>query len=80
MTLAHVIVVRPALIAAGLLALAGCTVDRTTGERTLTSSAAGAAGGAVAGLFYGNALESAAVGAAAGAASGFVYDQIDKAR
>jgi hypothetical protein len=58
------------------LLLASCSVDRTTGERTLTSAASGAAGGAVAGLFYGNALENAAVGAAAGAASGFVYDQL----
>lgn len=71
---------RLAASALTLFALAGCAVDRTTGERTMTSAAAGAAGGAVAGLFYGNALENAAVGAAAGAASGFVYDQIDKSR
>lgn len=66
------------LIVAG--AVAACAVDRTTGERTFSSAAAGAAGGAVAGLFYGNPLENAAVGAAAGAASGFVYDQIEKSR
>lgn len=61
-------------------ALAACAVDRTTGERTMTSAAVGAAGGAVTGLSFGDPLESAAVGAAAGAASGFVYDQIRKAR
>ena len=66
------------LIIAG--AVAACAVDRTTGERTMTSAAVGAAGGAVTGLFFGDPLESAGVGAAAGAASGFVYDQIQKAR
>ncbi|HEX6141731.1 MAG TPA: YMGG-like glycine zipper-containing protein [Geminicoccaceae bacterium] len=65
-------------IAALTLLLAGCAVDRTTGERTLKSAAAGAAGGAVAGLFYGNPLTKAAVGGAAGAAGGFVYDQLSR--
>lgn len=71
------IIVVSSLMVAGLSA---CAVDRTTGQRTFSSAAAGAAGGAVAGLFYGNALENAAIGAAAGAASGFVYDQVSKSQ
>lgn len=66
-----------AIVALALL-LGSCAVDRTTGERTLKSAAAGAAGGAVAGLFYGNPLTKAAVGGAAGAAGGFVYDQLER--
>ncbi len=58
--------------------LAGCEVDRTTGERTLTGSIVGAAGGATAGLIGGNFLQGALTGAAAGATSGFVYDQLQK--
>ena len=64
------------LCAASLLA--GCEVNRTTGERTLTGAATGAAGGAVVGLIGGDFLGSALTGAAAGAASGFVYDQLQK--
>ena len=69
---------RIAAIGALVLLLGSCAVDRTTGERTLKSAAAGAAGGAVAGLFYGNPLTKAAVGGAAGAAGGFVYDQLSR--
>lgn len=62
-----------ALSASGL---PGCSVDRTTGERTLGGAAAGAAGGGVIGLIHGDFFESTLTGAAAGAASGFVYDQL----
>ncbi len=58
--------------------LAGCEVNKTTGERTLTGAGVGAAGGAAVGLLTGNFLGSALTGAAAGAAGGFVYDQIKK--
>jgi ethanolamine utilization microcompartment shell protein EutL len=66
-----------ALMAASL-AVAGCTVDRSTGRSTLTGAATGAAAGGVVGLFGGNWLSQVGIGAAAGAASGFVYDQIQK--
>ena len=56
----------------------GCDVNRTTGQRTLTGSAAGAADGAAIGLIHGDFLGSALTGAAAGAASGFVYDQLTR--
>jgi osmotically inducible lipoprotein OsmB len=66
-------------IAATLPLLAGaCSVDRRTGDRTLTGAAVGAAGGAAIGLLSGGFLSSALTGAAAGAAGGFVYDQIKK--
>jgi osmotically inducible lipoprotein OsmB len=65
--------------AATLPLLAGaCSVDKRTGERTLTGAAVGAAGGAAVGLLSGGFLSSALTGAAAGAAGGFVYDQIKK--
>jgi uncharacterized membrane protein len=64
-----------------LLALSACsTPDRTTGERTLTASAVGAAGGAAAGLITGNFWTGLAAGAVGGATSGFLFDQIDKSR
>jgi hypothetical protein len=63
-----------------MIGLAGCDVNRTTGERTLTGAGVGAASGAAVGLLTGNFLGSAVTGAAAGAAGGFVYDQIKKAQ
>ena len=74
---------RPALIFSvmALLTLSACAgVDRTTGERTVSGTAIGAAGGAAAGLVTGNFWTGLAAGAAGGAASGFVYDQIEKNR
>ena len=66
---------------AALLALSACsTPDRTTGERALTGSAIGAAGGAAAGLITGSFWTGLAAGAVGGATSGFVFDQIDKSR
>ncbi|HEX6016059.1 MAG TPA: YMGG-like glycine zipper-containing protein [Geminicoccaceae bacterium] len=66
--------------AAAMLALlaSGCSVDKRTGERTLTGAAVGAAGGAAVGLLTGGFVSSAVTGAVAGAAGGFVYDQIKK--
>lgn len=69
-----------ALALVAMVGLAGCDVNRTTGERTLTGAGVGAAGGAAVGLLTGNFLGSAVTGAAAGAAGGFVYDQIKKAQ
>jgi osmotically inducible lipoprotein OsmB len=63
-------------LALGASGLTGCAVDQTTGERTLSAAAAGAAGGGVIGLIRGDFFGSALTGAAAGAASGFVYDQL----
>ena len=60
------------------LALTGCEVNRSTGERTLGGAAIGAGAGAVTGLITGDFLSSTATGAAAGAAGGFIYDQIQK--
>ncbi len=67
-----------ALALVAILGLAGCEVNRTTGERTLTGAGVGAASGAAVGLLTGNFLGSTLTGAAAGAAGGFVYDQIKK--
>ncbi len=61
-----------------MVGLAGCDVNKTTGQRTLTGAGVGAAGGAAVGLLTGNFLGSTLTGAAAGAAGGFVYDQIKK--
>lgn len=61
-----------------VVGLAGCDVNKTTGERTLTGAGVGAASGAAVGLLTGNFLGSAVTGAVAGAAGGFVYDQIKK--
>lgn len=63
---------------AAVAALTGCEVNRTTGERTLTGAAVGAAGGAAVGLITGGFVAKTLTGAAAGAAGGFVYDQIKK--
>ncbi len=63
-----------------MVGLAGCEVNKTTGERTLTGAGVGAASGAAVGLLTGNFLGSAVTGAAAGAAGGFVYDQIKKSQ
>jgi osmotically inducible lipoprotein OsmB len=63
---------------AAMVGLAGCEVNRTTGERTLTGAGVGAASGAAVGLLTGDFLGSTLTGAAAGAAGGFVYDQIKK--
>ena len=60
------------------LGLAGCEVNRTTGERTLGGAAIGAGAGAVTGLITGDFLGNTATGAAAGAAGGFIYDQLQK--
>jgi osmotically inducible lipoprotein OsmB len=66
---------------AAVFALSACsTPDRTTGERTLTGGAVGAAGGAAAGLITGSFWTGLAAGAVGGATSGFVYDQIEKNR
>jgi osmotically inducible lipoprotein OsmB len=67
-----------AIAALGLLT--GCEVNRTTGERTLTGAAVGAAGGAAVGLITGGFVAKTLTGAAAGAAGGFVYDQIKKSQ
>lgn len=71
---------RTSLVAAvaALALLTGCEVNRTTGERTLTGAAVGAAGGAAVGLITGGFVAKTLTGAAAGAAGGFVYDQIKK--
>lgn len=70
---------RAALLAALLaLPLGGCGADRETGQRTLTGTTVGAAGGATVGLLSGGFIGTAIVGAAAGAAGGFVYDQVEK--
>jgi hypothetical protein len=66
------------LALAGGLALSGCAVDSTSGDRALTGAAVGAAGGAAIGLLTGGFVGKAATGAVAGAAGGFVYDQIKK--
>ena len=58
--------------------LAGCQVNRSTGERTLGGAAVGAGAGAVTGLLTGDFLGSTATGAAAGATGGFIYDQLEK--
>jgi uncharacterized protein YcfJ len=65
---------------AALVSLTGCEVNRTTGERTLTGAAVGAAGGAAVGLITGGFVAKTLTGAAAGAAGGFVYDQIKKSQ
>jgi osmotically inducible lipoprotein OsmB len=72
--------IRPALAVAvvAALGLAGCEVNRATGERTLGGAAIGAGAGAVTGLITGDFLGSTATGAAAGAAGGFIYDQLQK--
>jgi uncharacterized membrane protein len=62
----------------GTIAISGCSVDRMSGQRTLTAGAAGAVGGAVIGIISGDFLASSLSGAAAGAASGFVYDQLSR--
>jgi hypothetical protein len=63
-----------ACAAALLLTTAGCApLDRTSGDRALTGTAAGAA----VGLLSGGILSSTVTGAVAG---GLVYDQIRKSR
>jgi len=70
-----------AFLAATVMLLGGCAVDRETGDRVLLGTGAGGAAGAVAGgLGGGTILGGAAVGAAAGATGSFVADQIEKAR
>ena len=58
------------------LALAGC--GSTTGTRTVSGGAIGAAGGAALGAIGGNAALGAAAGAAAGLIGGYLYDQHEK--
>lgn len=60
------------------LLAAACSVNRQTGERTLTGAIVGAAGGAAVGLLHGDFLSSAVTGAVAGGTGGFVYDQLKK--
>jgi len=58
------------------LALAGC--GETTGSRTLSGGAMGAAGGAALGAIGGNSALGVAVGAGAGLLGGFLFDQHQK--
>jgi len=58
------------------LALAGC--GQTTGSRTLSGGAMGAAGGAALGAIGGNAGLGAVAGAGAGLIGGYLYDQHKK--
>ncbi|MFO1067446.1 MAG: hypothetical protein U1E14_02875 [Geminicoccaceae bacterium] len=72
---------RNLLVAAVLVsgtAIAGCSMDQQTGQRTLGGAGVGAAAGATVGLLRGDFLSSTLTGAAAGAAGGFVYDQIKR--
>lgn len=64
------------LVAAALLALAGC--GQTTGERALSGGAIGAGVGAgTAAVTGGNVLGGAAIGGAGGAAAGALTDEED---
>ncbi len=65
-------------IAAAAIAvtMAGC--GETTGSRTLSAGAIGAAGGAALGALGGNAGLGAVVGAGAGLLGGYLYDQSEK--
>jgi len=67
------------LVAAGGLALAGCSnLDTDTAKRSGVGAGVGAATGAVIGAFAGSPGAGAGIGAAVGGAGGFLYDQIKK--
>jgi hypothetical protein len=59
-----------------VMLLAGC--GDTTGSRTLSGGAMGAAGGAVIGALAGGAGTGALIGAGAGVVGGYLYDQYEK--
>ena len=61
------------LIVAVGLSLSAC--GETTGTRTLSGGALGAAGGAAIGALAGNAGLGAAIGGASGLLGGFLFDQ-----
>jgi osmotically inducible lipoprotein OsmB len=64
-----------ALVALGMLILAGC--GSSPGERALTGGAMGAGAGAVGGAIFGAPATGAAIGGAAGAAAGALTDKDD---
>ena len=67
-----------ALTAIAAIALTITACGETTGSRTLSAGAIGAAGGAALGAIGGNAGLGAVVGAGAGLLGGYLYDQHEK--
>lgn len=64
-----------ALVAAGLLATAGCSNLTPQQQRALSGGALGAVGGAAIGALAGSAAIGAAIGGAAGVAAGALVDE-----
>jgi hypothetical protein len=71
---------RPALLLATTLAVAGCADLTAQQQRMMTGTGIGAAGGAVIGAIAGNAGVGALIGAGAGLAGGYLFDQSVQSR
>ena len=67
--------IRPALVLALALGLAGCADMNQTQQRTAVGALGGGALGGILGSFSGNAGLGALLGAGAGGAGGYLYDQ-----
>lgn len=66
---------RIGLVLAALLILSGCEDMSPTQQRTLSSGAVGAGGGALIGALAGNAGLGAVIGGGAGLAGGYLWDR-----